>query len=421
MEKIAIIGTGIAAMGCAYFLKEEYDITFFEKNAYPGGHTNTVTYLEDGQPIYIDTGFMVYNEITYPNLTRFFQELEIPTRATSMSFSVHYGPTGLEYCGTGLSGLFAQRRNVLRPSHWKFLLEIDRFNKQALEVLANSRYQTYDLAEYCRERNFSSEFLNQFLVPMSSAVWSTPPDKMLKFPAVTLVQFFKNHGFLGLSTHYQWRTPVNGSRVYRDKVLGFFKNKVFLNRPAVRVSRESGKVLVQDAHGKVETFSKVIVACHADQALPLLTAPTPQEAELLSRFRYQSNRATLHTDEKVMPWTRRAWSSWNYRIAKGKDGQWHPTTIYYMNSLQQVSQRKDYFVSINDPGEVDPQKILQEIVYEHPLFDVPAMAGQARLSSLNTDGPVFFCGSYFKYGFHEDALNSALALARRLSRKKIWE
>ena len=421
MKTVAIIGTGIAAMSAAYFLKDKYDITFYEKESYAGGHTNTVTVKEGSQPIYVDTGFMVYNEITYPNLTRFFKELEIPTMPTSMSFSVQHCPSGLEYCGTGIDGLFGQRINILNPNFWALLFAMNRFNHEALEVLDGEKYAFHTVEDYVREKKLGDDFLNKFLVPMSSAVWSTPPDKMLKFPIVTLVRFFKNHGFLGLRGHYQWRTPLGGSRVYRDRVMSSFGGKVLLGNMATQVVRELGKVSVFDLRGDPKSYDFVIMACHADQALTLLgDGATPSEQWLLKEFVYNHNHVILHTDASVMPRNHRVWSSWNYRMCKDKDGRIVPTTIYYMNSLQKVSKAKDYFVSLNDPGHVDPSKILWQTDYEHPLFSLNAIRAQADLPKLNAQGPVYFCGSYFRYGFHEDAFSSGLDVARAISGENIW-
>lgn len=416
MQKIAIIGTGIAGMGAGYFLKDKFDITFFEKNSYPGGHTNTLSVDEEGEPIYIDSAFMVYNEITYPNLVRLFNELDVKTKPTDMSFSVQHLPSGLEYCGTGLNGLFAQRRNLFNVNHWKMLLEMDRFNKESLEVLEGDQFLTYSLSDYVKEKNYSEDFFHKFLIPISSAVWSTPPDLMLEFSVVTLVRFFKNHGFLGLHGHYQWRTVVDGSQRYRDKILQFFKGKILLNQSLKTVIRQENKVILVDKQGRKQEFDKVIMACHADQALALLERPTILEKGLLEKYKYHRNRATLHTDETVMPKTRLAWSSWNYRI-----NDRYPSTIYWMNNLQHVSKRNNYFVSINDDGVVNSSKILWDSEYTHPIFDVAAIKEQPRLPSLNNTGPIYFCGAYFKYGFHEDALTSGLQVARVISGENLWD
>ncbi len=415
MESIAIVGTGVAGLASGYFLRDKYDIIFYEKNDYAGGHTNTVSVQEDGETVYIDTGFMVYNEVTYPNLTRLFKELNVETKPTAMSFSVQHVPTGLEYRGTGLNHLFCQRRNIFNRPFIKMLLEIDRFSKISGEVLTDEKYQDYTISQYAKEKNFGDDLLTKFLMPMGSAVWSMPHREMLDFPVVTLVRFFKNHGFLGLDTQHQWFTVVGGSRNYRDKILSHFKGKVFLNKPARRIFRQEGQVVIEDHAGTKKTFDKVIVASHADEALSLLDNPTETEKNLLSKFFYQTNRATLHTDSSVMPRLRRAWSSWNYRMDVGADQKLHCTTIYDMNSLQQVSKKKNYFVSINDPDLVDPAKVLWKTEYTHPTYTLDAIKAQQQLKRLNTDGKIYFCGSYFRYGFHEDALTSSVEVVKALT------
>ncbi len=419
MKSLAIIGTGIAGMGCGYFLHKEYDLTVFEQNSHIGGHTHTVTIDENGKSIYIDTGFMVYNDVTYPHLVRLFNEIDAEVKPTSMSFSVQHVPSGLEYCGSGLSGLFAQRKNIFNVRFIKMLRQIDRFNHACLEVIDNEKYNSYTLAEYVEERNYGSDFLYKYLTPMSSAVWSTSPEVMLQFPVTVLVRFFHNHGFLGLDTQHPWKTLVNGSQQYREKLIAPFKTRIHCNRSVVKVMRENGKAVLLDSGGVRTVYDKAILACHGDQALKLLDHPSELEIRLLNKFHYQKNTATLHTDASVMPKTRRAWSSWNYRV-ETKDGAPAPSTIYWMNSLQNVSERKDYFVSINDPGRVDPKTILQQIEYSHPLFSIPAIAAQKELPKLNETGPIYFCGSYFKYGFHEDAFTSALDACRTITGARIW-
>lgn len=408
MEKLAIIGTGIAGMACAHYLQHKYDLSIFEKNDYIGGHTNTITVEEEGSEVFIDTGFMVFNHVTYPLLTKLFDELKVPTRKTSMSFSVQHIPSGLEYCGSGLNGLFAQRKNLFSRRHINMLVQISRFNKESILILDNPTYDSYSLAQYMKEEGYTEDMLWKYLIPMSSAVWSTPMEQMLDFPVKALVRFFYNHGFLGLNTQHQWYTVINGSKSYRDILIAPFKNKIEVSNAAIRVIKESAGVIVQTRNGSQKYFDKVIIASHADEALAMLDNPTIQEQQLLSKFKYQKNIATLHTDESVMPKIKRTWSSWNYRIDKT------PSTIYWMNSLQQVSNKRNYFVSINDHEAIDKSKVLRTIEYTHPLFDVEANKAQAELPNLNANGPVYYCGSYFRYGFHEDALMSSVALCKNL-------
>ena len=420
MHKTAIIGTGIAGMGCGHFLQNETDLTFYEQADYIGGHTNTITVDEDGSPVYIDTGFMVFNYKTYPNLIKLFAEIKAPVKKTDMSFSVQHLPSGLEYSGSSVNHLFAQRKNIFSPKYIKMLMQIGRFNKESIKILDNPKYADYSIGQYIREFNFGEEMLWKYLVPMSSAVWSTPMDEMLDFPAVTLVRFFLNHGFLGLDTQHQWYTLEKGSQAYREILIRPFKDKIHLNRKAVKVTRENGKATVHASDGTSEVFDRVIIATHGDQALALLAEPKNCEERLLSKFKYQYNKATLHTDESIMPKTKLAWSAWNYRI-KDEAGKLQPSTIYWMNKLQGVSEKKNYFVSVNGYNDIDQSKIIKEIDYEHPLFDVPAIDAQAELYKLNQSGPVYFCGSYFKYGFHEDAFASAVQLCSQLLGKPVYD
>ncbi|MBS1526250.1 MAG: FAD-dependent oxidoreductase [Bacteroidetes bacterium] len=411
--KTAIIGTGIAGMGCAHFLHPYDELTIYEQNDYVGGHTNTVTIDEDGKPVYIDTGFMVFNYVTYPNLCRLFAELKAPVKKTDMSFSVQHLPSGLEYSGSGLNHLFAQRKNIFNPRYIKMLMQIGRFNKESVDILDDPKYAAYSLGQYVREFGYGDDMLWKYLVPMSSAVWSTPMEQMLDFPAVTLVRFFQNHGFLGLNTQHQWYTLQNGSQSYRELLIKPFKHLVHVNRKALGVKRVNGKAEVSASDGSTEVFDRVIIAAHGDQALRMLDDPTSEEQALLSPFKYKYNKAVLHTDESIMPKTKLAWSSWNYRIKMQNDAL-IPSTIYWMNRLQGVSDRKNYFVSINPHDDLDEKTILMEIDYEHPLFDIPAIKAQAQLQTLNQGGPLYFCGSYFKYGFHEDAFSSAVDLSSQL-------
>lgn len=421
MKTTAIIGTGIAGLGCAHFLQRHTNLTLYEKNDYAGGHTNTISVPENGRPVAIDTGFMVFNEVTYPNLTRLFRELSVAVKPTSMSFSVQHLVTGLEFCGTSVNHLFAQRKNLFRPRFWRMIWQINRFNSEAVQALSAPAYQNHTLGQYVRERHYGDDFLNFYLVPMSSAVWSTPPELMLDFPAVTLLRFFHNHGFLGLHTQHPWLTVVNGAKSYVEKITAPFRDRIKLRRGATSVRREAGGVKVTDVFGKTETYDQVIFASHADETLKMLSDADDLERRLLGEFKYQPNSALLHTDASVMPRSRLAWSSWNYRIDRTADGKISPSTIYWMNSLQGVSDRQDYFVSINGENSVNPSTVLKRIQYEHPLFSLGAIRAQAELPKLNQRmNNVYFCGSYFRYGFHEDAFTSSLDLCRLLTRERLW-
>lgn len=414
MEKLAIIGTGIAGMGCAHLLKDKYDLSIFEQNNYVGGHTNTIAIDEGGKDVFLDTGFMVFNYETYPNLCALFEEIGAPVKKTDMSFSVQYMPIGLEYCGSGINHLFAQRKNIFNIKFLKLLLEIARFNKESVKIIDNPAYQDYTVARYFKEFKYSDTMLWQYLIPMSAAVWSAPMEQILEFPVVSLIRFFKNHGFLGLNTQHQWYTLQNGSQSYREKLIMPFKERIQVNTLIVQVARqENGKVLITTKTGEKYYFDKVIMACHADESYAMVADKTKNEETLLSQFKYQLNKAIVHTDENQMPRRKLAWSSWNYRIEQ-HDNTLQPSTIYWMNKLQGVSDNVNYFVSINPGPSLNKNKILRTIDYHHPLFNVSAMQAQNTLSRLNEKGPLYYCGSYFKYGFHEDAYKSAVDLCKGL-------
>ncbi len=423
---LAIVGTGISGLGCAHFLHRHFDLTLFEQNRHTGGHTNTITVPErgTGRPLPIDTGFMVFNYETYPQLTRLFTQLDVPVKKTDMSFSVRHEDTGLEFCGSSLNHLFCQRRNLLRPSFYRMLLQIDRFNREALDALDNPDWADLTLADYVRRRGYGDDFLNLYVIPMSSAVWSTPPAKMLQFPARTLLRFFHNHGFLGLHTQHQWWTVDGGAQQYVTRLTAPWRDRIRHDARVISVRRSPDGAFVTTEDRRTERFDKVILAAHGHESLALLADATPDETRLLREFQYQPNIATLHTDAAVMPRTKMAWSAWNYSIARNVDGAVEPMTIYWMNRLQGVSDREDYFVSINGAERIDPRKILRTIAYEHPLFTLGAVRAQREIPALNSNAlgttETFFCGAWTRYGFHEDGLLSAVNLSRTLLGRDPW-
>lgn len=412
-ERIGIIGSGIAGMGAAWQLRNHADITLIEREARPGGHTNTVTVEENGREIPIDTGFIVFNHVTYPHLVRLFEELGVETKPSEMSFSVQHVPSGLEYNGMGLDKLFAQRSNILNPRFHALVFQILRFFRVARALLEKPDSLNCTVAEFVHRNALGADFLNLYLIPMSSAVWSTDPRQMLDFPALSLIRFFQNHGFLGVTTHHPWFTVSGGSRSYRDKLLAHLR-PVQLPAKAVEVKESEASATVRIEDGTVCEFDRVIIAAHADEALAMLAAPDEAQCRLLGAFGYQKNTATLHTDHSVMPRIRRAWASWNYRVEQDAQGDREATTHYWMNALQGVSKTRDYFVSVNGADKIRPETILYQTGYEHPVYTLRAMEAQRELPALNTRSPrqrIFFCGSYFRHGFHEDAYSSAVDLA----------
>jgi len=426
MARLAIIGTGIAGLGCAHFLHRRFDVTLFEQNDYAGGHTNTVTAPEPGtgRKVPIDTGFMVFNQVTYPLLTRLFAALEVPIKQTAMSFSVRHADSGLEFCGSSLNHLFAQRKNLFRPRFYRLLAAVNRFNREAVAALEEPRIQTETLGDYVRRRAYGEDFFNLYLAPMSSAVWSTPPELMLSFPVAALLRFFHNHGFLGLDTQHQWWTVDGGAKVYVEKISAPWRDRLRLREGVLSVVRAPKGVMVMTTAGTAHNFDRVILACHGDQALRLIVNPTADETRLLGEFKYQPNVATLHTDAGVMPRTRLAWSSWNYEITRDAAGGVSTATHYWMNSLQGVSDRENYFVTINRPESIAPEKVLRRINYEHPLFSLGAMRAQAEIPALNTAAQggteTYFAGAWQRYGFHEDGLLSATRLSEQLLGRDPW-
>jgi predicted NAD/FAD-binding protein len=435
--RVAIIGSGISGLGTAWFLHRDFDLTIFEAANYAGGHSNTVTVDEEGRAVPIDTGFMVFNHTTYPNLVRLFRALAVPTKRTDMSFSVQHRPRNLEHCGSSLNHLFAQRRNLVRPWFYRMLWQIDRFNREALAALDDPALRDLKLADYVQRGGYGEDFFHLYLIPMTSAVWSTPPELMLQFPASTLLRFFHNHGFLGMHTQLPWWTVTGGAKTYVEKLSAPFRDRIRLSTPvrAVRRLRTGGVEVTTDSDAGV--FDKVILASHAPASLALLgDGATPDERRLLAPFRYQPNTATLHGDEAVMPRARLAWSAWNYRLdspgatpahgvtARAPSTALRVSTHYWMNRLQNVSDRKRYFVSIDGGHLVTAEKKIRTIDYEHPLFDLATMKAQPEIGTLNASArgttETYFVGAWQRYGFHEDGLLSAVNLATQLLGRDPW-
>lgn len=402
--KVAIVGTGIAGNVAAYHLNRDHQITVYEANDYPGGHTHTHDIQIDGQHYAVDTGFIVFNHRTYPNFIQLLNELGVAEQLSTMSFGVKCERTGLEYMGSTLNSLFAQRRNLLRPRFWKMLSEILRFNRQATALLGDDG-DDITLGDYLRQGNYSAMFIDYYLVPMAAAVWSADLQLMYQFPARYLIRFFHNHGLLSVADRPQWYVIKGGSKTYVEALTRGFSDKIRLKSPVTSVERREDGVWVTSRHGE-ERYDALFMACHSDQALALLQAPTEIEQQVLGAIHYQPNEILLHTDSSVLPRRRRAWAAWNYHLLPGDQGR-VPVT-YNMNILQGLDCKEQLCVTLNNSDAVDPSKILKRIHYHHPIYTRESVAAQARQSEINRDG-IYYCGAYWRYGFHEDGVVSALA------------
>ena len=402
--RIAIVGTGIAGNVAAYRLRDRYDITVYEAADYVGGHTNTVDIEEGPRRLAVDTGFIVFNDRTYPNFIRILDELGQPSQPSQMSFSVHAADGSLEYNGSSLNGLFAQRRNLLRPSFHRMVRDILRFNRTALTETSKI-IDTISLGEFLRQGGYGSHFRDDYLVPMAAAIWSAEPCAVLDMPAEFLVRFFKNHGLLQLQDRPQWRVVKGGSREYVRRLVDGHHDRIRLNSPVRQIRRSADGVEISTAEGGREWYDYAFVACHSDQALRMLAEPTRVETEVLGAIGYQRNEAVLHTDVSVLPRRRRAWAAWNYFVPAETHG--HVAVSYNMNILQGLEAAETYIVTLNDDTRIDPDKILRRVEYDHPVFTRDAIGAQARHAEINHER-IFYCGAYWRNGFHEDGVVSAL-------------
>jgi len=402
--KIAIIGSGIAGNVAAHRLHKEHEITVFEAGAHVGGHTHTHEIDSHGERYAIDTGFIVFNDWTYPNFIALLSELGVESQASVMSFSVRNEASSLEYNGTTLNTLFAQRSNLLRPSFYRMLRDIVRFNREASALLASST--DIALGDYLAAHHYSSEFIGDYLVPMGAAIWSTDPARMLAFPARFFVRFFENHGMLSVDARPQWRAIRGGSARYVDKLVAPFRGRIRLNTPVESVRRMRDCVLVKARGVEAQRFEHVFLACHSDQALGLLADATPLERQILGAIPYQENEAVLHTDTSMLPHARRAWAAWNYHVVR--ESSERVALTYNMNILQSLAARETFCVTLNHSERIAPAKIIKRLVYHHPLFTPAGVAAQQRQHEINGQQRTYFCGAYWRFGFHEDGVVSAL-------------
>ena len=409
--RIAIIGTGISGLTCAHLLGSRHDVTVFERDDRPGGHTNTVR-VELGDEVHdVDTGFIVYNELNYPGLVRLFECLGVPTKPSDMSFSVSDSTTGIEWKATSANTIFAQRRNALRPEFLRMLADVTRFNRSVRRLLRAGVPETMTLEDLLAAGGWSRHLGEWYLAPMVSAIWSAPPTQALDIPAHTFARFFENHGLLQLGAQPRWRTVDGGARTYVERILRPLGGRVRLGSPVTKVTRRPGGIeVLSDRHGP-EAFDHVILACHSDQSLGLLGDPTAAEREILGAIRYQPNSAVLHTDDHLLPRARRARASWNYRLPPAR--QAGATVTYHLNRLQSIDSHHDMCVTLNEAEAIDPDRIVAVFDYAHPVLDAQAITAQKRFDEISGQRSTWYCGAYWGYGFHEDGVQSALRVCRQ--------
>ena len=412
--KIAVIGTGISGLLAARLLAEGNDIHVFEANDYAGGHTNTVTFEAFGNRYSADTGFMVFNDRTYPNFVRLLRMLGVPARESDMSFSVRCARSGLEYQGSSLNGLFAQRSNIFRPSFHRMLIDILRFNRRAASFL-HEQDDVLELGQYLARERYSRTFIQNYLVPMGAAIWSAQPERFLQFPARFIIAFFNNHGLLTVQGHPQWKTVLGGACQYVSALTRPFADRIRLNCPVESVSRHEDRVMVKPGNSEAERFDCVVLASHSDQSLDMLSDATTAEREILSSIPYQRNDTVLHIDPSLFPKRKRAWASWNYYIPE-EEGR--PVALTYnLNRLQGHRSPGPLCITLNEIRNLDRERIVRRIVYHHPIYTGSALVAQKCFGEINGRNRTYFCGAYWGYGFHEDGVNSALAVGECFGRR----
>jgi predicted NAD/FAD-binding protein len=410
--RIAVVGSGISGLTCAYLLSQKYDVQLFEKNDRLGGHTATKAIHYDGADYHIDTGFIVFNDWTYPNFIRLLERLGVSSQATEMGFSVSCEQSGLEYSGDSLNTLFAQRRRIVSPTYWRFVMDILKFNRSAKEDLAAEKIDAnMTLGQYLKIGGYSKLFVDKYLVPMGSAIWSMSCEAMLDFPLQFFVRFFKNHGLLNVNDRPVWRTIQGGSHSYIEPLVESFKDRIQLNADVSAISRTEGDVTIT-VNGGAQTFDHVVLACHSDQALKLLQDPSREERDVLSAIAYENNEVVLHADTALLPDNPLTWSSWNYRIKQQK--QTLPTLTYNMNILQKIQSEHTFCVTLNDTGSIKPEKIIGQYQYAHPQFTLAGEKSKARWSEISGHRATSYCGAYWHNGFHEDGVVSAIRVAKYL-------
>lgn len=408
---IAVVGSGISGLSAAWLLSKRHRVTVFEGETHAGGHSNTIEIDNADGIIPFDTGFIVYNPPNYPNLCALFDHLGVPTKPAPMTFAASLEGGAYEYSGTRAWGLFGQLSNVVDFEHWRMLRDIHRFFRTAPKEMAGLA-EDYSLGDYVRDRGYGDHFVRRHLVPMAGAIWSAPLSDMMNYPARAFIRFFENHGLLQVSNRPKWRTVEGGSREYVRRVVADGAFTLRLNAPVRSIRRVPGAAYVHTQSGGEERFDHVVLAAHANQALKLLADPVPDETRLLRAFRYVQNDTVVHSDPVLMPKRKRLWSSWNY-VEPAQEAQ-QLTVSYWMNALQSLQTRQDIFVTLNPFIEPAEDLSIARFAYDHPLFDAAALRAQAELWSLQGRRNTWFCGSYFGAGFHEDGLQSGLAVAEDL-------
>lgn len=408
--RIAVVGSGISGLYAARKLSDIADLTIYEAGSHVGGHTNTIDVEADGQTLAIDTGFIVFNDLTYPLFSAMLRELGVGTQASEMSFSVRCDAENLEYCGSSLSRFFAQRSNLLRPRLYRLFRDVVRFGRIA-PTAAETNEGDGTIDDFVNHHRFSDVFVRHYLVPIGASIWSCPPGRFRQFPLRFVVRFMANHRMLQIGGRPQWRVVGGGSARYVEKLIAPFADRIRLSCPVSRVRRGQGGVVVE-AQGREERFDHVIIAAHADQALRMLASPTAVERDVLGCFRYQENLAILHCDERVLPRRRAAWAAWNYHVGRADGDQ--VVLTYNMNILQSLQSRRTWCVTLNDARGIDRARIVREIVYHHPVYSLGQERAHARHGELIDHDGISYCGAYWGNGFHEDGCRSADAVCQRL-------
>jgi len=419
-QRIAVVGAGISGLASAWLLSRQHDVTLFEAGSYLGGHSNTVDVTLEGKTHPVDTGFLVFNEKTYPNLIAMFAQLGVASVETEMSFAVSLENPDLEWAGSSLATVFRQKRNLLRPSFWSMLSDILRFNRESTDWLATHPEQPLSLQDFLRAGCYSHAFADWYLLPMAAAIWSCPTGQMRDMPLATFIRFCQNHGLLQVFDRPLWRTVLGGSREYVRKIAERLTD-IRLACPVSAVTRDGEQLRVTHAQGS-ELFDQVIMACHSDQSLAILgfTASDGQR-DVLSAIRYQPNRAVLHTDPALLPRDEKLWSAWNYFAGQGDPGEQPVGVSYLINKLQPLPFKTPVVVTLNPAREPDPAKVLAEFDYAHPIFDGPAIAAQQKLAEVQGENGIWLAGAWGSYGFHEDGLKSALRVVNGMGVKAPWQ